>query len=126
MRWFTDTHEWVEIHSNEAVIGITEHAVKEIGQIVFILLPKLGAQIALGQEVCVLESTKAAIDIYCPISGKVLAVNDELVSNAAKINTHPEKEGWLFRLQITNPQEVSKLMDQTAYNKMIMRADRHA
>ena len=120
MKLFTDTHEWVEVIGSEAVVGITAHAIKEIGEIVFVQLPAIGSHVVLGQEICVLESTKAAIDIYSPISGKVIAINTELHSQITKLNSQPEQAGWLFRLQIANSEELSQLKDEGAYAKMLL------
>ncbi len=99
MREYTDTHEWVDMQGNTATIGITDRAVKEIGEIVFIELPKIGAQLTKGAVFVVLESTKAAIDICAPISGEVVEVNTALKSDITKLNTTPETDGWMVRVK---------------------------
>lgn len=93
-------NEWSELHGDIATVGITVEAVKEIGEIVFVELPKVGSRIIEGQEVAVLESTKAAVDIYSPLSGEVVAVNELLRSRVEHINNSPEQDGWLFKLKV--------------------------
>jgi glycine cleavage system H protein len=112
---FTDSHEWIRIDGNIGIVGITEHARKELGEVVFIELPKIGNYLAKTKEAAVLESTKAAADIYCPMSGKVIEVNDALKA----INHSPESEGWLFKIEIENPSELNTLMDREEYCELI-------
>jgi glycine cleavage system H protein len=113
---FTDSHEWICVDDNVGIVGITEHARGELGEVVYIELPKLGKQLAKAKEAAVLESTKAAADIYCPMSGKVIEVND----NALKaINHAPESEGWLFKIEIENLSELDNLMDREEYHELI-------
>ncbi len=100
MREYTKTHEWVETVNGVATVGITKAAVVEIGQIVYVELPKVGKLVKKGQEACVLESTKAAVDIVCPVSGIILAINESLSSNIAPLNNSPEADGWLFKVQL--------------------------
>jgi glycine cleavage system H protein len=96
MREYTKTHEWVETNQNIATIGLTKAAIEEIGEIVYIELPKVGSAITKGQDACVLESTKAAVDIASPVSGTIVKVN----SNLNEINSAPEAEGWLFQVRL--------------------------
>ncbi len=112
---FTVTHEWVEMLNGEALIGITQHAVKEIGEIVFVELPQIGKRVHAGQEVLVLESTKAAIDVTSPLTGEVVAINQTLLENIYDLNHSPEKEGWLFKLKIADLEEVKNLLDAPSY-----------
>lgn len=100
MRQYTKSHEWFDVEDKTALVGITEQAVSQIGQIVYVELPKVGKQVDRGQEVVVLESTKAAIDICSPVSGKVVKVNAALADNIDLVNHKPEKEGWLFQLEL--------------------------
>ena len=113
---FTDTHEWICIEGNIGIVGITEHARSELGEVVYVELPNLGKQLVKMKEAAVLESTKAAADIYCPMSGTVVEVND----NALKaINHAPEAEGWLFKIEIENPLEFESLIDREEYHELI-------
>jgi len=102
----TSSYEWVELNSNEATIGITETAQKEIGEIVHVELPKVGSTLQAGDQVVVLESTKAAIDLYTPLSGTITAINTTLQTHPEYINESPEQDGWLFKITLTNPQEL--------------------
>lgn len=100
MKEFTPTHEWIEIEGASATVGITDHAQKELGEIVFVELPKIGQIVQKGEEVCVLESTKAAADVYSPASGRVTAINDKVVQDPSLINRGAESAGWLYKLEI--------------------------
>jgi glycine cleavage system H protein len=116
MRKYTETHEWLEIADTTVTVGITEHAQQELGTIVYVELPKLGQELKAGEEACVLESTKAAADIYTPVSGTVMAINESLKMEAGLVNRAAENEGWLFRIHLTHPQELANLMDVEAYH----------
>lgn len=117
---FTDSHEWIAVENdNIAVIGVTEYAQKELGDIVYVELPKIGKQVNAGQEAAVLESTKAAADVYSPVSGEIIAINATLSSSPELVNQSPSKEGWLFKVRLSNPSELDLLMDQTAYQAML-------
>ena len=116
---FTESHEWVEIADKIGTIGITDHAQGELGEIVYVELPEIGQTILLGEEVAVLESTKAAADIYMPISGEIVEVNTALADASEMINNSPEKEGWIFKVKISHPEEVEKLMDRETYTNFV-------
>ncbi len=116
---FTDTHEWIKIEENIATIGISSFAQKELGEIVFIELPKVGEKIAANKEMVVLESTKAAADIYSPLSGEVLEVNRELKENLNLLNQDPENRGWMIKLKLDSPDELKKMMSLKEYLKLI-------
>jgi glycine cleavage system H protein len=116
---FTASHEWIHLDKTTGTVGITSYALKELGEIVFVELPKVGKNVKNGDEVCVLESTKAAVDIYTPVSGKIVEVNRELVSDLKRINQSPEKEGWLFKIQITDPKEYENLLYKEEYENLI-------
>ncbi len=117
---FTDTHEWIKIeHGNIAQIGITNHAQKELGDIVYVELPELGRNVNMGQEIVVLESTKAAADVYSPASGKIIEVNKQLKDSPEFINGSPEDKGWFVKIELSNPSELDALMDLTAYQAML-------
>lgn len=110
---YTETHEWLD---EEGKVGITQHAQKELGDIVYVELPKVGSIVKAGDQVAVLESTKAAVDVYSPVNGQILAVNERLKEDSGLINTSPENEGWIFRIQFENTEG---LMDKDKYLQMI-------
>ena len=109
MKKYSLSHEWVELQDGYAIIGITQKAAQEIGEIVFVELPCIGQEVQMGQEIVVVESTKAAIDICSPISGIIQAVNEALIADVSLINGFAEKEGWLFRLQPSDIEEFEQL-----------------
>jgi glycine cleavage system H protein len=115
---FSETHEWIEVKDEIAVIGITHFAQKELGEIVYVELPKVGKFIKAGEEVAVLESTKAAADVYSPASGKVIEVNERLKEASELINQSPEEKGWIFKLQLSDPTELDQLMDFNTYQEI--------
>jgi glycine cleavage system H protein len=116
---YSDTHEWVRLEDGVATVGISKHAQKELGEIVYIELPTLGKNIRAGQEVAVLESTKAAADIYSPVSGEVVEINQSLADMTEKLNQFPESEGWLYKIKLSNAQELDALMNGDAYAQML-------
>lgn len=113
---FTDSHEWID---TEGRIGMTEYAQRELGEIVYLQLPPLGRHIRAGEEVVVLESTKAAADIYAPVSGEIIAVNEELLGSPDLLNQSPQEKGWLFQVRLSDPQELEALMDHAAYLRLV-------
>jgi len=119
MKKFTPSHEWMHIEDGLATIGITGYAQQELGEIVYIELPKVGIQVDKGAEVVVLESTKAAADIYSPLSGEIIAINEALKDQVNLINHSPEKEGWLFKIQLSDPEEPQHYLDDQGYVKLI-------
>ena len=112
---FTKSHEWVIAQNGNALVGITAHAQKELGEIVFADLPEAGQEVKAGDEIAVLESTKAAIDIYSPLSGKISKVNLQLTEDIGLMNSDPEGKGWLFEIEFANPTELDSLSDQPHY-----------
>ena len=112
---FTDQHEWIRVDGGEGAIGITRYATEQLGDVVYIELPKIGSSIAKGAEAAVVESVKAASEIYAPVGGTVAAVNEALNDDPAKVNADPEGEGWFFKLKLTNPAELSALMTADQY-----------
>lgn len=113
---FTDSHEWVRTEESGLMcVGISNHAQKELGEVVFVKLPEVGTEVKAGEEVAVLESTKAAADIYTPVSGVIVYVNSALKDTPSLINTSPEQEGWLFQVQATNLTELDTLHGKEAY-----------
>ena len=117
---FTDSHEWIEMETAEiGRIGITTYAQKELGDIVYVELPILQKTINAKQEAAVLESTKAAADIYSPVSGTIVEVNAKLNQHPELINQSAEQEGWIYKIRLSDPSELDQLMDQAAYQAML-------
>lgn len=117
---FTKTHEWVRIDGDQAVIGITDHAQDQLGDVVHVEFPEVGAQATAGESIAEIESVKAVSDIYSPVSGEVVAINEEIGDDTAGvINEDPYGAGWLFRVAMSNPAEVEALMDEAAYSAFL-------
>lgn len=116
---YTDTHEWIRAEGHLAVVGITQFAQKELGDIVHVELPKVGRTVKVGDEVVVLESTKTAVDVYAPISGTITQVNELLKDASDLVNNSPEDKGWLFKIQIEKMEELESLLDETEYQTLI-------
>jgi glycine cleavage system H protein len=114
-RFFTEEHEWIEVDGDSATIGITDHAQSQLGDIVFVEVPKPGTVLRKGQEAAVVESVKAASDVYAPVSGTVTEGNTAIEDNPALVNSAAEGEGWFFRLTLSDPTELDGLMDEPAY-----------
>jgi len=116
---FTDQHEWVRVEGGEGTVGITRHATEQLGDVVFVELPALGRAIAKGAEAAVVESVKAASEIYAPVGGTVTAVNEALNADPAKVNADPEGEGWFFKLKLSDAAEFSALMTKAQYDEYV-------
>ncbi len=116
---FTESHEWIDMQGLIGTVGITTHAQKELGAIVYVELPPVGKILEALQEAVVLESTKAASDVYSPVSGKVIAVNEALRASCELINHSPELHGWLFKIELSFPSEMHKLMEKEEYLQLI-------
>lgn len=117
---FTKTHEWARKEANNVVtVGITDFAQKEIRDIVYIELPKVGIELSQGQSAAAVESVKAAFEIYAPVSGKIVEVNEKVVGDVTLVHQQPYETGWLFKIEASNPRELDELMDQAAYEKII-------
>ncbi|AFK07844.1 glycine cleavage system protein H [Mesotoga sp. HF07.pep.5.2.highcov] len=117
MKKYAATHEWVSVEGKIATIGISDHAQDHLGDIVYVDLPEVGKSYKKGDVFCTIESVKAASDIYAPVSGKVVEVNEELDSSPEKINDDAEGEGWIAKMEISNESELDSLMDLEAYKK---------
>lgn len=115
MRKFTDTHEWIEIEGDVGTVGVSEYAQKELGDVVYVELPKVGKAVRAGEEAAVLESTKAAADVYSPVSGTILEVNRALEQASELVNRSAEADGWLFKIKLSQPGELDKLLDDSSY-----------
>ena len=112
---YTKEHEWVEVDGDTATVGITNHAQESLGDIVFIDLPTLGKEVKSNEELCVIESVKAASDIYAPIDGEVIEINNNLNDDASIVNQDPEKDGWIFKMKIADPNQYNNLMSLDEY-----------
>ena len=117
--YFTKDHEWVRVEGNQATVGISSHAQEQLGDIVFAEAPDAGRSLRKGEEAAVVESVKAASDVYSPISGTVIEGNPALADDPAIINNDPEGAGWFFKLEVTNPSELDGLMDEAAYRDFV-------
>ncbi|MBS0243490.1 MAG: glycine cleavage system protein GcvH [Proteobacteria bacterium] len=116
---FTKEHEWVSVEGDVATIGITAHAAEQLGDVVFVETPEVGRKVAAGEACAVVESVKAASDVYAPISGEVIEANGELAGHPAAVNEGAEAGGWFFKLKIANAGELAGLMDRDAYDKLV-------
>lgn len=112
---YTRDHEWVRVEGDVAVVGITDYAQTQLGDVVYIELPEAGRRIEQGKEAAVVESVKAASEVYAPISGEVVAVNEALSGEPGKVNADPMGEGWFLKLRIADAKQLDELMDETAY-----------
>ncbi len=116
---YTKDHEWVSIDSGIATVGISNHAQESLGDIVFIELPSVGKSVNAKDEICVVESVKAASDIYAPIDGEIMEVNNNLESDAAIINQDAENTGWIFKMKVSNLSQYDELMTEDDYKKFL-------
>lgn len=119
MKQYTENHEWVALEGDVAVVGITEHAAEQLGDIVFAELPQVGSEFSMAECVAVLESAKAASDIYTPCGGEVVAINEVLEDDPELVNRDPEVEGWLFKIKCSDTKELDALMDKQAYEDFL-------
>ena len=117
--YYTDDHEWIDVDGDTATIGITAHAAEQLGEVVFIELKDSGDEFDKGDEMGVVESVKAASDIYAPLACEVLEGNDEIVDTPALVNDSPESDGWFYKVRIKDESELEDLMDEDAYKKLI-------
>jgi glycine cleavage system H protein len=118
-RYFSEEHEWIEVDGESATIGITDYAQGQLGDIVFVEVPAAGTALAKGKEAAVVESVKAASDVYAPVSGTVTEGNAALEEDPALVNTAPESDGWFFKLTIADQGELDGLMDEAAYKDFV-------
>ena len=117
--YFTKEHEWVRVEGDTATVGISSHAQEQLGDIVFAEVPQQGRRIGKGDEVAVVESVKAASDVYAPVSGEVIEGNQAIADDPALINRDPEGGGWFFKLKLEDPGELDGLMDEDAYRDWV-------
>jgi glycine cleavage system H protein len=116
---YTKEHEWIDVKGGTATVGITDHAQHELGDVVFVELPKVGAKVEKGKSFGTVESVKAVSEIYAPASGEVVEANSDLQNSPEKINTDPHGAAWLIKLRLANPAEITGLMDAAAYEAYI-------
>ena len=117
--YFTEDHEWLRVEGGEATVGITDYAQEQLGDLVFVELPETGRAVAKGDAIVVVESVKAASDVYAPVDGEVTAVNDALSSDPALVNSSATGEGWLWKMKLSDEGQLSGLMDEAAYKALI-------
>jgi glycine cleavage system H protein len=116
---FTKDHEWVRLDGDLAVVGITDYAQSQLGDVVYVELPEIGRRVEQGKEAAVVESVKAASEVYAPLSGEIVAVNDALAADPAMVNADPLGAGWFLKLRLDDPKELDGLMDEAAYQRLV-------
>ncbi|MEM9277312.1 MAG: glycine cleavage system protein GcvH [Pseudomonadota bacterium] len=116
---YTEDHEWVSVEGDIATFGITDHAQEQLGELVFIELPEAGTELKKGGEAAVVESVKAASDVYAPVSGEVIETNSGLDSEPTKVNEDPEGSGWMIKIKLSDVSELDGMLDKEAYSKLI-------
>lgn len=119
MRYFTDEHEWIDVDGDVATVGITDYAQGQLGDIVFVELPAVGTGVEKGKDAAVVESVKAASDVYAPITGEVTETNGALEEDPSLVNTAPEAEGWFFKMTIADASQLEGLMDEAGYKAFV-------
>jgi glycine cleavage system H protein len=117
--YYTEDHEWITVTDDTATIGITAHAAEQLGEVVFIELQGVGETFAKGDEIGVVESVKAASDIYAPVTGEITEANEALVATPAQLNEDPEGDSWLYKIKLSESAELDELMDEDAYKALI-------
>ena len=114
---FARDHEWIRRDGDLAIVGITDYAQSQLGDVVYVELPEIGRRVEKGKEAAVVESVKAASEVYAPVSGEVVEINETLTAEPAKVNADAMGEGWFFKLRLDDPQELDDLMDEAAYTR---------
>lgn len=118
-RYFTDEHEWVDVEGDTATVGITDYAQEQLGDIVFVETPDVGSQLGQGDDAAVVESVKAASDVYAAVSGEVIEVNEMLEDEPGLVNSSAEEDGWFFRITLSDKSELDDLMNEKAYKAFV-------
>jgi glycine cleavage system H protein len=116
---FTRDHEWVRLDGDLAIVGITDYAQSQLGDVVYVELPEIGHRVEQGKEAAVVESVKAASEVYAPVAGEVVEVNEALTGQPAKVNADPMGEGWFLKLRLDDPKELDGLMDEDEYKRFV-------
>jgi glycine cleavage system H protein len=117
--YFTKEHEWIRVEGDTATVGISNHAQEQLGDVVFAEVPEAGRKVSKGQESAVVESVKAASDVYAPVSGEVVEGNQALADDPSLVNSDPEGQGWFFKIKLDNPGELDGLMEEGAYRDWV-------
>ncbi len=112
---YAESHEWIEAEGDQRAVGISDHAQEELSDVVYVELPEVGREVRRGEAVAVVESVKAASDIYAPVDGRISAVNEALADSPETVNSEPYTGGWLFRIEASDPSQIEQLMDAAAY-----------
>ena len=118
-RYYTDEHEWVDVEGDTATVGITDYAQEQLGDIVFVEVPEVGTELEQGDDAAVVESVKAASDVYAAVSGEVIEVNEALEDEPGLVNSSAEEDGWFFRITLSDKDELGDLMDEKAYKAFV-------
>jgi glycine cleavage system H protein len=116
---FTEEHEWLKVEGDVATVGITDHAATQLGDLVFVQLPDVGAKLAKGDGAAVVESVKAASDVFAPLAGEVVEINEDIVKDPSIVNSDPQNAGWFFKLKLADVKALEGLMDEAAYKKLV-------
>ena len=116
---FTEEHEWLKIEGGVATVGITTHAAEQLGDLVFVELPEVGATFDKGGDAATVESVKAASDVYCPLDGEIVEVNEAITADPSLVNSDPQGAGWFFKLKLANPADADGLMNEAAYKELV-------
>lgn len=116
---FTAEHEWLKFEGDVATVGITQHAAEQLGDLVFVELPEVGATFSKDGDAATVESVKAASDVYCPLDGEVVEINQAIVDDPSLVNSDPQGSGWFFKLKLSNPADAETLLDEAAYKELI-------
>jgi glycine cleavage system H protein len=116
---FTQEHEWLKIEGDVATVGITTHAAEQLGDLVFVELPEVGATFSKDGDAATVESVKAASDVYCPLDGKITEINQAIVDDPSLVNSDPQGAGWFFKLKLSNASDADALLDEAAYKELI-------
>lgn len=116
---FTEDHEWLKIEGDTATVGITEHAAEQLGDLVFVELPEVGSSFEKGAEAATVESVKAASEVYAPLAGEIVEVNQAIVEDPSLVNSEPMEGGWMFKIKLSDASAADALLDKNAYDKLI-------
>ncbi|SSC73678.1 unnamed protein product [Ciceribacter sp. T2.26MG-112.2] len=116
---FTAEHEWLKLEGDIATVGITTHAAEQLGDLVFVELPEVGATFDKGADAATVESVKAASEVYCPLDGEITEINQAIVDDPSLVNSDPQGAGWFFKLKLKTPSDADALLDEAAYNELI-------
>jgi glycine cleavage system H protein len=117
--YFTSEHEWIKVEGDIGTVGVTDHAQQALGDVVFVELPAIGGSVSKGGDAAVVESVKAASDVYSPVSGDVTDANQAIIDQPALVNQSPEDDAWFFKVKLSNPSDLDGLMDRTAYDAFV-------